>query len=106
MDSILIRGGIPLVGEITISGSKNASLPLMAASLLTDQTLELTNIPQLSDINTMNQLLANHGTDIQSEKQDDGSLTLKLSSKSISNCLAPYDIVRKMRASNGSLVRC
>ena len=57
MDSILIRGGKPLIGEITISGSKNASLPLMAASLLTEQTLELTNIPQLSDIDTMKQLL-------------------------------------------------
>lgn len=65
MDSILIRGGKPLIGEITISGSKNASLPLMVASLLTEQTLELTNIPQLSDIDTMKQLLANHGTVIE-----------------------------------------
>lgn len=99
MDSIVIQGGAPLVGEITISGSKNAALPLMAASLITDQTLTLTNIPQLSDIDTMSQLLTNHGTEIKSEKQSDDSLTLKLSSKSIDNYLAPYDIVRKMRAS-------
>ncbi|MDP5083367.1 MAG: UDP-N-acetylglucosamine 1-carboxyvinyltransferase [Rickettsiaceae bacterium] len=99
MDSILIRGGKPLIGEITISGSKNASLPLMAASLLTEQTLELTNIPQLSDITTMKQLLANHGTAIESTIQNDDSLTLQLASKSIDNYLAPYDIVRKMRAS-------
>ena len=99
MDSILIRGGNPLVGEIIISGSKNASLPLMAASLLTDQTLELTNIPKLSDIDTMKKLLANHGTQIESEEGDDESLTLKLSLKSITSHSAPYEIVRKMRAS-------
>lgn len=99
MDSIVIQGGTPLVGEIIISGSKNASLPLMVASLLTDQVLELTNIPQLSDINTMKALLGNHGTTIKSEIHKDESLTLQLSSNSISNYLAPYDIVRKMRAS-------
>lgn len=99
MDSILIRGGAPLIGEITISGSKNASLPLIAASLLTDDVLELTNIPQLSDIDTMSKLLANHGTKIKSEIQANDSLTLRLSSNSIDNYLAPYDIVRKMRAS-------
>ncbi len=99
MDSIVIQGGNPLVGEIMISGAKNASLPLMAASLVTDETLELTNIPQLSDVDTMSQLLINHGTEIRLEKQEDDSLTLKLCSKSITNYLAPYDIVRKMRAS-------
>lgn len=99
MDSILIRGGIPLVGEILVSGSKNASLPIMAASLLTEDTLEIENIPKLSDINTMKDLLSNHGTNIESIYEKDDSLTLKLSSRFIKNNVAPYEIVRKMRAS-------
>ena len=99
MDSILIQGGNPLVGEIIISGSKNASLPLMAASLLTDQTLVLTNVPKLSDIDTMKKLLINHGVQIGSEEQDDESLTLGLLLKSVTSVSAPYEIVRKMRAS-------
>jgi UDP-N-acetylglucosamine 1-carboxyvinyltransferase len=99
MDSILIKGGTPLVGEITISGSKNASLPIMTASLLTSEMLELTNIPRLSDIDTMSNLLTNHGTRIEAEPQADDSVTLRLFSDSINNYLAPYDIVRKMRAS-------
>lgn len=99
MDSILVQGGNPLVGEIIISGSKNSSLSLMAASLLTDQTLVLTNVPKLSDIDTMKKLLINHGVQIGSEEQDDESLTLRLLLKSITSVSAPYEIVRKMRAS-------
>ena len=64
MDQIRVRGGRPLTGDIRISGSKNAALPLMAASLLTDQTLTLTNLPHLNDITTMAGLLAQHGVDI------------------------------------------
>ena len=59
MDSILIKGGKPLIGEINVSGSKNASLPIMAASLLTDDILQLTRVPKLSDIATMKALLEN-----------------------------------------------
>lgn len=98
MDSIIINGGRPLIGDIHISGSKNASLPIMAASLLTDQVLDLTNIPLLSDINTMKHLLANHGTSIN-ELANSDELNLKLQSKNIANLTAPYEIVRKMRAS-------
>ncbi len=98
MDSIIIRGGKPIVGEINISGSKNAALPLMTVSLLTDEDLLLTNVPKLSDISTMKQLLSNHGTKIEISEAG-GSFKLSLSSKKISNFLAPYDIVRKMRAS-------
>ena len=65
MDSIVMRGGNPIIGEIKVSGSKNASLPLMAVSLLTDENIVLTNVPKLSDICTMKQLLTNHGTKIQ-----------------------------------------
>lgn len=99
MDSILIQGGLPLVGEIVISGSKNASLPIMASSLLTSQSLKITNVPKLSDIYTMVNLLKSHGTEVTLEEQEDESLSLKLSSHSIDNYTAPYNIVRRMRAS-------
>ncbi|MEM6339276.1 MAG: UDP-N-acetylglucosamine 1-carboxyvinyltransferase [Pseudomonadota bacterium] len=98
MDSIVMQGGKPIIGEIYISGSKNASLPLMTVSLLTDEDLILTNVPKLSDISTMKQLLSNHGTEIGILDNQD-SFKLTLSSKNITNSIAPYDIVRKMRAS-------
>lgn len=98
MDSIIIRGGEPLVGTINISGSKNACLPIMVAGILTDGILELSNVPRLSDINTMKQLLVNHGAFVQTEEVSDG-LTLKIDCSKINNFTAPYDIVRKMRAS-------
>lgn len=93
-----MRGGKPIIGEINISGSKNASLPLMTVSLLTDEDLVLTNVPKLSDISTMKQLLSNHGTEIGISERED-SFKLTLSSREITNFVAPYDIVRKMRAS-------
>jgi UDP-N-acetylglucosamine 1-carboxyvinyltransferase len=98
MDSIVIKGGTPIIGEIKVSGSKNASLPLMAVSMLTDDDVTLLNVPKLSDISTMKHLLENHGTKIKTTEYDE-SLKLELSSKGINNFLAPYDIVRKMRAS-------
>ncbi len=99
MDSIIINGGNVLKGNITISGSKNASLPIMAAALLTDQVLELANLPILSDIDTMEALLVNHGAKIDRIIENNNSLTLKISCSNIDNYKAPYDIVRKMRAS-------
>ena len=65
MDKIRIRGGTRLIGEIPISGSKNAALPLMVASLLTDETLRLRNIPHLVDIATLADVLAQHGVEVQ-----------------------------------------
>ena len=99
MDSILINGGNALKGNITISGSKNASLPIMAAALLTDHELELANLPILSDINTMEELLVNHGAKITRNIESNDSLSLKISCSNINNYTAPYEIVRKMRAS-------
>ncbi len=96
MDSIRIRGGRPLSGEIPIGGAKNAALPLMAAGLLTDQRLVLTNVPKLADIKTMGALLAQHGIEVA--KQDNAGRVLALGG-SITNTEAPYDIVRQMRAS-------
>lgn len=96
MDSILVRGNGALSGAIPIAGAKNACLTLMPATLLSDEPLTLTNAPRLSDIATMTQLLQSLGAEVASLQ--DG-LVLALSSHSISNFKADYDIVRKMRAS-------
>jgi len=102
MDQIRVRGGRPLMGDIRISGSKNAALPLMAASLLTDETLTLTNLPHLNDIATMAGLLAQHGVDIvlngDSEAGGHKGRVLELSAGRLTSTRAPYDLVRKMRA--------
>src|SRR5260221_7870701 len=102
MDRIRIRGGRQLKGEIPISGSKNASLPLMVASLLTDQKLTLHNVPRLADITTMIQLLKQHGVEVNAAPGENGhshGTTLTLQAAKITSTTAPYDIVRKMRAS-------
>ena len=102
MDKIKIRGGNVLEGKIFISGAKNAALPLICASLLTDETVTLTNMPMLSDIKAMNLLLEQLGTQIN-EFDDfvDGHATKTYSyrTKNIKSLTAPYDYVRKMRAS-------
>ena len=97
MDRIRIIGGTPLNGKIKISGAKNAALPLMAACLLSDEELTLTNLPHLADIMTMTNLLAQHGVKLTLTDQDGGALCFNASH--IFNLKAPYDIVRKMRAS-------
>jgi len=96
MDRFRIRGGRPLSGEIAIGGAKNAALPLMAAGMLTNERLVLSNVPRLADIQTMSLLLEQHG--IAVERLDNDGRLLSLGG-SIANSEAPYDIVRKMRAS-------
>jgi UDP-N-acetylglucosamine 1-carboxyvinyltransferase len=96
MDRIRIRGGRPLSGEIIIGGAKNAALPLMAAGLLTDQRVVLSNVPQLEDVTTMSLLLMQHGIAVEPVGNDGRVLSL---GGAITNTEAPYDIVRKMRAS-------
>ena len=96
MDSIRIKGGVALNGQIPISGAKNACLTLMPAALLCEEPLTLTNAPRLSDIRTMTTLLESLGCEIASLQ--DGKV-LAIGSQSISNHTADYDIVRKMRAS-------
>ncbi len=98
MDQIRIRGGRPLEGSIRISGAKNAALPLMTASLLTDETLTLTNLPFLADITTLVQLLMQHGVQIGMRDSGAGHV-LEMTAKEITSTTAPYDLVRKMRAS-------
>ncbi len=95
MDRILIKGGRPLYGEIPIRGAKNAALPLMTAGLLTDERLVLSNVPKLADLDTMGELLAQHGAAVE---PGEGGRTLSIGGR-ITSTLAPYDIVRKMRAS-------
>ena len=92
----MIRGGRPLSGEIVIGGAKNAALPLMAAGMLTDERLVLTNVPQLADIATMTALIAQHGLAVDRLTNDGRTLSI---GGAITNTEAPYDIVRKMRAS-------
>jgi UDP-N-acetylglucosamine 1-carboxyvinyltransferase len=107
MDKIKIIGGKPLHGEIRISGAKNAALPLMCASLLTEEKLTLSNMPYLADIVTMASLLMQHGVGLSMtdahEMQQFGNITLGrtivLDGGSITSLTAPYEIVRKMRAS-------
>lgn len=102
MDKIRIRGGRPLKGQIRISGAKNAALPLMAACLLTEETLTLSNLPHLADITTLANLLVQHGVDLHMNGATDGGHTgrvLEMTARNITSTRAPYDLVRKMRAS-------
>ena len=99
MDQIVIQGGNRLSGEIHISGAKNAALPLMAASLLSGEALKLTNLPRLADISTMSKLLEQHGVVITEGESGAASTTMTFNASSIDNTVAPYDLVRRMRAS-------
>ncbi len=102
MDKILIKGGKTLSGVIPISGAKNAALPIMAASILTDETLALSNVPHLADITTMANLLGPMGVEIGiNERVNDplGGHAMDLRAREIIDTTAPYDLVRKMRAS-------
>ena len=92
MDSILVRGGTPLNGQIPIAGAKNACLTLMPATLLSDEPLTLTNAPRLSDIRTMTQLLQFLVDDVTSLQ--DGQV-IAMSTHGAVNTRAEYDIVRK-----------
>jgi UDP-N-acetylglucosamine 1-carboxyvinyltransferase len=104
MDRIRIQGGAPLHGTIPISGAKNAALPLMIASLLTKDTLELINVPRLADVSLLLRILANHGVDYAIAGKKPGESvetgrTLGLTAGSIIDTCAPYDLVSRMRAS-------
>jgi UDP-N-acetylglucosamine 1-carboxyvinyltransferase len=103
MDKIRIQGGRQLRGTIPISGAKNAALPLMAAALLTDETLTLSNLPHLADIASLATLLAQHGVAISMEgaavNGGQSGRVLSLTARDITSTTAPYELVRKMRAS-------
>jgi UDP-N-acetylglucosamine 1-carboxyvinyltransferase len=95
MDRIRIRGGKPLMGTVPISGAKNAALPLMVASLLSEETLTLHNVPALDDIVTMSDLLTNHGVAIEDVPGAKRGRTLKLTARS-----------RRMKSSTAFVPRC
>ena len=94
MQKLVIQGGTTLNGEVSISGAKNAALPILCASLLTAETLKIENVPQLNDVTTMLALLRQMGIDIT----QDGKQGVELAAASLSNLVAPYEMVKTMRA--------
>jgi len=98
MDRIAITGGKPLFGEIPISGAKNSAIKLMAASLLTDKRLRLTNMPRLADTRLLSKLLRHLGVEIIESDDVDGQETI-LHAVEVDSAFAPYELVRQMRAS-------
>jgi len=95
LDYFQIRGGAPLQGRIPISGAKNAALPILAATLLTDKVSTLSNVPHLNDITTMVELLGALGADVAIDE----SMALQVSAAQLNNQRAPYELVKTMRAS-------
>jgi UDP-N-acetylglucosamine 1-carboxyvinyltransferase len=94
MQKLIIQGGTPLCGEITISGAKNAALPVLCASLLTRDTLQITNLPFLQDVTTMLALLEQMGIKVSANSSSEVALT----AAHLANPLAPYEMVKTMRA--------
>lgn len=99
MDRIALRGGRALSGRLPIGGAKNAALPLMCAALLTDKPLVLENMPALADIRTLTTLLEQHGATTERGTDAEGTARVTLHAGTIASTTAPYDLVRKMRAS-------
>ena len=95
MDKLLIHGGVPLTGEVRISGAKNAALPIMCAALLSDAPLRLTNVPHLQDVTTLLNLLGGMGVAVSLDEK----LGLELDAGRLHSPFAPYDLVKTMRAS-------
>lgn len=95
MDKLALQGGLPLTGEIRISGAKNAALPILCASLLTPETLYLTNVPHLRDITTTLQLLGQMGVAVSVDEK----MGIHLQAAEVTQLLAPYELVKTMRAS-------
>lgn len=95
MDKFIIHGGRPLVGEVEISGAKNAALPILAATILATDHVTLHNVPDLKDVQTMRKLMMKLGVQIDAQ---DGS-TLRINANEINQFVAPYDLVKTMRAS-------
>ena len=95
LKKLVINGGYPLRGKVNISGSKNAALPIMTATILSDEDLTLNNLPELADVNTMRRLLESMGVSIK----EDQNGQMRLNSSSISKKIATYELVKTMRAS-------
>ncbi len=96
MDRLVIEGGRPLTGVVTISGSKNTALPLMAAALLADGVVSLENIPALRDINTFSRVIAVTGTTVDYQLEN---RIVTIDPSNLNRPEAPYELVKRMRAS-------
>lgn len=95
MDKLIIQGGTPLKGDIPISGAKNAALPILSATLLTDETMTIGNVPHLHDITTTIELLGLMGAQITVDEK----MRIEIDNSSVNNFFAPYELVKTMRAS-------
>jgi len=95
MDKLLIQGGVPLHGEVRVSGAKNAALPILCASILTANTLRVTNVPHLRDVTTTLTLLGQMGVEVELDER----ASVGLCAEGLGNRVAPYDLVKTMRAS-------
>ena len=95
MDKLAIQGGIPLSGEVRISGAKNAALPILCASILTGEVLKISNVPHLKDITTMLELLVQMGMNVSVDEK----MGVELHAANLPNLVAPYELVKTMRAS-------
>jgi UDP-N-acetylglucosamine 1-carboxyvinyltransferase len=95
VDKLVIQGGVPLTGEVRISGAKNAALPILCASLLAPDVLRLQNVPHLRDVTTMLSLLAQMGVEVSLDEK----LGVGLRAATLHNLSAPYELVKTMRAS-------
>src|SRR5690606_6401205 len=95
MDKLHIRGGTPLEGEVRISGAKNAALPILAATLLADSPASVGNVPHLRDVTTMIELLGRMGVSVTVTDK----MRIEVDASTIRECIAPYELVRTMRAS-------
>src|SRR5574337_204541 len=98
MDKFLIEGGKRLDGRVTIRGAKNAALPAMAAALLTDQRITLHNVPRVRDISTLRSLLEELGVDSSVVHEEHGN-RVEIEARQLLNPVAPYELVKQMRAS-------
>ncbi len=95
MDKLIIQGGVPLTGEVRISGAKNAALPILCASLLTSEMLRVQNVPHLRDVTTTLTLLGQMGVDVSLDEK----MGVGLTAAKLHNLAAPYELVKTMRAS-------
>ena len=95
MDKLIISGGVPLNGEIRISGAKNAALPILAATLLSEGPLTIGNVPHLHDITTTMELLGRMGLQLTVDER----MNIEVDNSTISEFFAPYELVKTMRAS-------
>ena len=95
MDKLQIQGGIPLDGEVRISGAKNATLPILAAALLAEDPVVIANVPHLKDVTTTVELLGRMGATVTIDER----MRIEVDASTVRECFAPYDLVKTMRAS-------